>query len=331
MTAPDFPPFRPRFPWLTADLQTVRNHLLKDGPNLARFRSERIEFPLPDGDRLVATWNWPVRERQRPLVWLIHGLTGSQDSLYVRRAAEHLLEQGHPTLRLNLRGAGLSAALCRFSYHAGRSEDLEQAARQLEDRIAGAGMLAIGFSLGGNMLLKHLGEQRTATRFIGAVSVSAPILPKAAQVAIMRPRNFLYHRQILAGLRAETARPNAAITPAQRALLPRVRSVYEYDERFVAPANGFAGADDYYKKTAALPLLPDIAVPTLVIHALDDPWIPATPYREFDWSRNPKLVPLLPKRGGHVGFHASDHRAAWHDRCAATFFAALERSGGRHD
>lgn len=327
MTAPDFPPFRPRLPWITADLQTVRNYLLEDGPSLARFRAERIEFPLPDGDRLVATVNWPERERRRPLVWLIHGLTGSQDSLYLRRAAKHLLAQGYPTLRLNLRGAGPSAPLCRYSYHAGRTEDLEQAVRQLDDRFAGAGMYAVGFSLGGNLLLKHLGEQRTATRFIGAVSISAPILPKAAQVNIMRPRNFLYHRHILAGLREETARPNAAITPAQRALLMRVRSVYEYDERFVAPANGFAGADEYYDKAAALPLLDAIAVPTLVIHALDDPWIPAAPYRDFDWSRNSKLVPLLPERGGHVGFHARDHRAAWHVRCAATFFAALERSG----
>jgi predicted alpha/beta-fold hydrolase len=211
VTAPDFPPFRPRFPWITADLQTVRNYLIEDGPSLARFRSERIEFPLSDSDRLVATLNWPERERQRPLVWLIHGLTGSRDSLYLRRAAEHLLEQGYPTLRLNLRGAGLSAPLCRFSYHAGRSEDLEQAVRRLDDRLAGAGMFAVGFSLGGNMLLKHLGEQRTATRFIGAVSVSAPILPKAAQVRIMRRRNFLYHR------------PGAARSPAARTERLRIR------------------------------------------------------------------------------------------------------------
>jgi uncharacterized protein len=325
VTAPLFPPFRPRLPWITADLQTVRNFLLKDGPNLARFRSERLEFPMPDGDRLVATLNWPERERPRPLVWLIHGITGWQDSLYMRRTAEHLLEQGYPTLRFNLRGAGPSAPLCRFSYHAGRTEDLDLAVRQLEERIAGRGMFAIGFSLGGNLLLKYLGEQGSRAPFRGAVSVSAPIRPKEAQLTIMRPRNLLYHRYILDGLREETARPNAAITAAQRAWLPRVKSVYEYDERFVAPANGFAGADDYYARTAALPLLPAVGVPTLVIHALDDPWIPAAAYRDFDWSRNANLVPLLPDSGGHVGFHAPGHRTAWHDRCATAFFAELER------
>jgi len=322
---PGFPSFRPRFPWITADLQTVRNVLLADAPDLAEFPSERLEFPMPDGDRLVAALNCPVGEPRRPLVWLIHGITGWQDSLYMRRAAQHFLSLGYPVLRLNLRGSGPSAALCRFSYHAGRTEDLELVAAQLDPDLARRGMVAVGFSLGGNLLLKFLGEQGGRAPFQGAVSVSAPIRPKEAQVNIMRLRNTVYHRHILAGLRAETARPNAAITAAQRALLPEIRSVYEYDQAFVAPANRFAGADDYYAKAAAERLLRDIRIPTLVIHALDDPWIPARAYLEVDWSANPNLIPLLPQCGGHVGFHAPGSRVAWHDRCAAAFIAALER------
>lgn len=318
---PEFPPFRPRFPWITADLQTVRNLLLADAADLAPFRAEHVEFPMPDGDRLVGTLNWPQADAGRPLVWLIHGITGWQDSLYMRRAAASYLALGYPTLRFNLRGAGPSASLCRFNYHAGRTEDLDMAVRRLAGRFPGRGMVAVGFSLGGNLLLKHLGEQGSTASFRAAASISAPIVPKQAQLNIMRPRNFVYHRHILTGLREETARPNAAITAEQRALLPRLRSVYEYDARFVAPANGFADADDYYMKAAAEPLLAGIAVPTLLIHALDDPWIPAQPYLEYRWRENAYLVPLLPTRGGHVGFHAPRDAVAWHDRCVAAFFA----------
>lgn len=244
MIRAEFPRFRSRFPWITADLQTIRNVLLADAPDLAQFPAERLEFALPDGDRLVAALNRPHAATRRPLVWLIHGITGWQDSLYMRRAAHHFLSLGYPVLRLNLRGSGPSAALCRFSYHAGRTEDLDRAVAGLDPQLARAGMVAVGFSLGGNLLLKFLGEQGGHSPFLGAVSVSAPIRPKEAQLNIMRPRNTIYHRHILAGLRAETARPNAAITAAQRTLLPAVRSVYEYDEKFVAPANRFARSDE---------------------------------------------------------------------------------------
>lgn len=321
----EFPPFRARLPWFTPDLQTIRNFLLRRTPSLREYRAERIEFPMSDGDRLVATVNWPAGEVRRPLVWLIHGITGWEDSLYLRRSAHHLLRLGHPTLRFNLRGAGPSASTCRFSYHAGRTEDLHAALLQLDGRLAGRGLFAVGFSLGANLLLKYLGEQGHRSLFQGAVSVSAPIVPKAAQLCIMRPRNIVYHRYILQGLKEETDRPNAAIPPEQRARIPRIRSVYEFDETIVAPANGFAGADDYYAKAAALPHLPAVAVPTLFIQALDDPWIPADPYLAFDWSRNRKLVPLISAKGGHVGFHGTGDDVAWHDRCIARFFGELER------
>ncbi len=333
MPVPDagagFPPFRARLPWVTADLQTVRNFLLRNAPDLSAFRAERIEFPMPDGDRLIATVNWPAAGARRPLVWLVHGITGWEDSFYLRRSADHLLRLGYPTLRFNLRGAGPSAGTCRLNYHAGRTEDLHAALLQLDGRLAGRGLFAVGFSLGGNLLLKYLGEQGRRCLFQGAVTVSAPIVPKEAQRCIMRRRNGLYHRYILNGLKEEAARPNAALTPAQRAKLSTIRSVYEFDEAIVAPANGFAGADEYYEKAAALPHLASIGVPTLAIHALDDPWIPARPYLDFDWSRNRKLTPLITEKGGHVGFHGSGDGVAWHDRCIARFFGAIEAPSRR--
>lgn len=96
-----------------------------------------------------------------------------------------------------------------------------------------------------------------------------------------------------------------------------------FDQRFTAPRNGYDGADDYYRRNSSSFFLDGIAVPTLVIQALDDPWIPAEPYRCYDWRGNPSLMPLLPEQGGHVGFLGSDRRSPWHDLVIAQFLAAL--------
>jgi predicted alpha/beta-fold hydrolase len=322
-----FPRFLARPPWIGGDLQTVRNHVRRTAVPLEEFSEERIEFPLPDGDQLVAMLHRPVQESGRPLAILIHGLSGTQDSVYLRRSARHLLSNGFPVLRFNLRGAGPSGPLCRWSYHAGRTEDLHAALMQLDGKLAGRGLLAVGFSLGGNLLLKYLGEQGRRALFLGAVSVSAPILPKQAQLRIMRRRNSRYHRYLLAGVKADFGRANAEMPVNLRAALSEIRTIYEFDDRVVAPINGFDGAEDYYARTASYPLLGRIAVPTLLIHARNDPWIPVKPYLQFDWAGNAKLLPLLPRGGGHVGFHGLGAAAPWHDRCMISFFEGLPRRG----
>jgi len=101
------------------------------------------------------------------------------------------------------------------------------------------------------------------------------------------------------------------------------RSIWEFDEKLVAPRNGYRDAAHYYAENNARRFLPDVRTPTLVVHALDDPWIPGGVYLDFPWSRNASLLPLLPRGGGHVGFHARDDRTPWHDRCIAAFLARL--------
>ena len=314
-----FPRFRSRIPWWGRDLQTLRNHIVKTKVSLADYPDESLEFAMPDGDRLLGIVSRPKEETPRPLAVLIHGLTGSADSAYVRTSARHLLEQGYPVLRLNLRGAGPSMGLCRSRYHAGRSEDLRQVLGQMDGRLAARGLLLVGYSLGGNLMLKYLGEAGRRAIVRGAVSISAPIDLDAARRGLMRRRNHLYHRHLLAGLKLETG--SLALTADERRTLAGVETIFDFDDRILAPRMGFAGAADYYRRAMALPLLPDIRVPTLVIHAQDDPWIPVSTYRDYDWAANPNLVPLLPSRGGHVGFHGRGSAVPWHDRCMALFFA----------
>ncbi len=328
LEADGFPVFRERPPWLGGDLQTLRNALIKRPADLAPWPARRLELAMGDGsgDRLAAALHLPAGDAGRPLAVLIHGLTGCADSRYVRATARNVLQAGYPVLRLNLRGAGASRPLCRFQYHAGKSEDLCDGLRALgalDPGLLRHGLLLAGYSLGANMLLKFLAEHGDAFPIRAAAAVSAPIDLKATQQRIMAPRNALYHGYLLRRMRAEALDGAAEITAGERRAVLGARNIYQFDDAFVAPRSGFAGAEDYYAKCSAAKFLAAIAAPTLVIQALDDPWIPAAPFRRVDWRAKPNLVPLLPPGGGHVGFHGRGSRTAWHDRCMVRFFAAV--------
>jgi uncharacterized protein len=318
-----FPDFVPRPPWWGGDLQTLRNALVGRPERLAAFPPEPLLLPLSDGsdDRLAASMHWPSPRTARPLVVLIHGLTGSEASLYILKSAAALLAAGYPVLRLNLRGAGPSRPLCRFQYHAGWSADLAAAFAALPDAAIRYGLLAVAFSLGGNMLLKFLGEGGVAG-LRGAVAVSAPLDLAESAGRIMARRNRLYHYFLLAQMKRESL-AGREVPPAERATIRTTRTIVEFDDRFTGPRNGYAGATDYYRSNSSEQFLDAITTPTLLIHALDDPWVPAGRYLEHDWRRNPKLVPLLPSQGGHVGFHGRNGDVPWHDLCIAEFFATL--------
>ena len=323
--------FRPRFPWLGADLQTLRNFLVRPRYALDPWPAERLELMMRDdsGDRLVASLH-RAQGAASPLVVLLHGLTGCEDSSYVRASAAFWLARGYAVLRLNLRGAGPSRPLCGDQYHAGRSGDLRDALRALA-AVPGidfeAGLYLVGYSLGANMMLRFLAEEAAAFPVTAAVGVSAPIDLKASQVRLMTARNWLYHRYLLTRMKEEALATPRALSFAERTAILSADTVFAYDEQVVAPRNGFAGADDYYRQCSGLRFLPAITTPTLLVHAKDDPWIPTPAYEHFDWSAHPALTPLLAKAGGHVGFHGRDRDAAWHDLAAAAFFASLDRDG----
>ncbi|MGE0661299.1 MAG: YheT family hydrolase [Reyranellaceae bacterium] len=314
------PKFRPRFPYLTGDLQTLANRFVPPA-SLAHWPGEQLRFAMADGDTLLGTLHRPKKETDRPLALLIHGLTGSADSNYVLDSAAHLLGRGHPVLRLNLRGAGPSRTLCKGQYYAGRSQDLRELLTLLPAALTANGMVAIGYSLGGAMLLKYLGEEGTGSKLMAAATVSSPIDLSATCAHMQRPRNWAYHSYILANMKTEATGTGAGLTAAERAAILRSRSVWEYDEFFIGPRHGFAGAEDYYERNKPLRFLAGIRAPTLMISAADDPWIPVATYKEVDWAGNPALAPLLPSGGGHVGFYAAGDVVRWHDRAIATFLA----------
>ena len=317
------PAFRPRRPWWGPDLQTLRNVFVGPSANAPLADGVRVELPVSDGDTLVGTLQQPEPATERPLAVLIHGLSGSEDSAYMIASAAALLAHGYPVLRLNLRGAGPSRPLCRLQYHAGRSPDLRDALRALDPALLANGSVLVGYSLGANMLLKFLAESGAAFPVRAACAVSAPIDLAAASQRFLHPRNLLYHRALLKAMKREALEEGSAISADERAAVGSVTSILEFDERFVAPRNGYADAAAYYADNMARRFLPEIGIPTLVIHADDDPWIPLEAYATFAWSDHPSLRALLPRGGGHVGFHGAGSPIPWHDRCLLGFFDAL--------
>ena len=317
------PPFRPRFPWWGGDLQTLANRLRPLATTLAPHSSDRLKFPLPDGtgDTLLASLDQPAAPKPgTPLSVLIHGLTGAEDSHYILSMARLLLDRGWRVLRLNLRGAGPSRPLCGQHYYAGRSQDFRVLLSLVPAELARDGIVAVGYSLGGAMLLKYLGEEGDNTPLTAAATVCAPIDLAAACRHMMRPRNRLYHRYILDLMKREATGEGALVSAAERAAILGARTVWEYDDRFIAPRYGFASAPDYYERCRPTRFMSGIRIPTLVLAALDDPWIPGALHRGYDWSSNPSLRPLLPAHGGHVGFHGRDSRQPWSDVVVARFF-----------
>ena len=309
----EVPWFVPRLPWIGGDLQTVRNFMRPPADDLlAPWPGETLSFPMKDdtGDVLLGTLHRPAEDRGRSLVLLLHGLTGSEESSYLRLTARELLASGYPVLRLNWRGAGPSFGKTKAFYHAGRSDDLAAVIRSMSSDLAKNGLAAIAFSLGANVLLKYLAERGAISHLRAAVAVSPPIDLRATQQRIAARRNRRYHHYLLERMKTERPCPDDII------------SILDFDNRVVAPANGFNDALDYYAQCSAGPRLGAIRTPTLIIHAKDDPWIPSSSFRAVDWAKCKNVRLLMPWSGGHVGFHAMGLKRAWHDEVSLRFLTA---------
>ncbi len=321
----DLPPFRPRFPWWNADLQTIAVVLAGYSVDLSPHSSERLCFCMADrsGDILVGMLDRPAEPRaDRPLVILVHGLTGCENSSHVVNAARHLLDRGYRVLRLNLRGCGASRPYCREHYHVGRTADFRRILAQLPDDLTADGVVAVGYSMGGAMLLKYLGEEGSFSPLRAAATICAPLDLLQTAEHMMRPRNWLYHTYLLNDLKKETLAPGGELADEERHVVRMARSLRELDDRFISPRYGFRDAEDYYSLCSPLHYMPEIRVPTMVLAASDDPWIPSSYYRGFKWADNLSLLAVMAEGGGHLGFHAAGSARPWCDTVLEKF---LER------
>ncbi|MFC7048890.1 YheT family hydrolase [Emcibacter nanhaiensis] len=320
----DIPDFVGSKQWGGADLQTMRNTIL--GPPLTlRKAGERLLFDIDGGQKLAGalhTEDETGAPLEKKLVIMIHGIAGSEEASPMVSAAAYLISQGFPVLRLNLRGCGESAKTSHGPYHAGLTEDLVAVLAQLPEKYRDQGVFAYAASLGGNMLLKYLGETGEDSCVTAAVAVSAPLDLAACEQKLMEKRNSLYHGYILHGLKnqanlnlAREGYPEAVTNAALTA-----ETIYEFDDKYVSVIHSLGGADNYYASQSCGQFLDAICRPTLLIEAENDPWVPVQSYEERDWPEDRDITALITSDGGHLGFHTQDNKIPWHERIAALFF-----------
>ena len=323
-------PFRPAAALASPHLQTIGGRLLRRAAP-PPLRRERVD--LPDGDFV----DLDFAERPHadaPLVLLLHGLEGSARRGYALNVYRELAARGIASVGLNFRSCSGEPNRGPRFYHSGDTGDLRHVAALLRARFPHGPLGAIGFSLGGNALLKYLGEEGGAAPFAAACAVSVPYdLSAGADALDATPMGRFYTRIFLKSLIAK-ADAKAALL-ADRCDIERVRaarSFREFDDAATAPLHGFAGAADYYDRSSSRPFLERIRVPTLLLHAADDPFLPGASFPGREAAANPCITVVLTRRGGHVGFIEGPPWAPrfWAEEQAARFFTErFAASAGR--
>ncbi len=293
-------PFRPPRWAQGKHRQTVLAHLFNRARELTDTRFHQIA--LDDSDRLMLQENRPTAGAPSTgTVLLLHGLGGDATSVYMLSAARRFVEIGWPVFRLNLRGAGSGAGLAQRMYHSGLSSDIDATLRWIGANEPARRVVAVGFSMSGNTLLKYLGErgQAAADCLGGAIAVNPPIDLARTVQQLESGSNTLYHHRFTHLLKQQV-RVNRRATGRPDGSRLRCRTIREFDTRFTAPSWGFADANEYYRRASALPRLTSIARPTAVLMCDDDPFVPVEPIESASWPDEVRL--LITRGGGHMGF-----------------------------
>lgn len=326
-------PFRPNRFFRNNHAQTIFGNLYPRRSALTRefAADEKRLFAVAPNARLQAHCRWQTGERRKaPTIVLVHGLEGSANSIYMLGTAAKAFAAGFNVVRLNLRGCGETEHLTETIYHSGMSADLGFVIDELINRDRIERIFLAGFSLGGNMSLKLAGEYgNDAPAELRAVTaISAPIDLAACAEAIRRRSNFVYNRSFLNSL-TERMRRVSKLYPElyDAAGIEQIRSIRDFDQRFTAHYGGFRDADDYYGRSSALQFIKNIRVPTLIIHAEDDPFVPFKAVRHPSISENPFVILLETKHGGHVGFFSNSKTEDrfWAENRIVEFFRLIRR------
>ncbi len=307
LEGPAFPPFEPHPLVRNRHAQTLATALPRRG--LKAFREQAVSrvFEVSRDARLVGLVNRRP-EPDAPVLVLWHGLTGCADGDYMAATAAKAWEAGFHTVRMNMRSCGSTESLSRGLYHAGQSGDVARVCEALVRQEGWRRVHLAGFSLGGNLVLRLAGEygRRPPAWLRSVTAISPPVdLALAVETLEAEPANRIYTHYFLRNLRRLVERKSLLQPDAfDPSLLEGLRSMREFDDRFTAPLGGFHSALDYYRRTSPAPLLPRICVPTLILHARDDTFLPADPLESPEVRANPYLRVVLTEHGGHNAFIA---------------------------
>ncbi|HLW73779.1 MAG TPA: hydrolase [Gammaproteobacteria bacterium] len=288
--------FKPGLLWANRHVQTIVPNVFFPQSKLA-LRRERVE--LPDGDFIDVDWTTGT---DGPIVIVLHGLEGSMRSRYACNIMRQIHALGFRGAFLYFRGCSGEPNRLPIGYHSGFTQDIEYFSGLLKEREPGTSLAAVGYSLGGNVLLKWLGESPSASRLVTCVAVSVPFDLAICSEAIEKGFSRVYMWELMARMRRNAKLKFGHIpSPIPLPDIDSLRTFREFDDAMTAPLHGYLDADDYYTRCSSRPFLKNIKVPTLILHSADDPFMtPAALPRDEELP--PAVRFELSARGGHVGF-----------------------------
>ena len=289
--------------------QAVAGHLWRRDGGEGRFPIERRLFQTEPDVQVLVVSQRPDGPAAGEIV-MVHGLEGSGEAGYIRSLSAAALAAGFAAHRFHMRTCGGTERLCRTLYHAGLTSDLLAVLRQLRGEGRAPAFL-VGFSLGGNVVLKLAGELGESARPLvgGVCAVSTPLDLAACAHRIAQPANRLYERRFVRRMRARLL----ATGRYQERNFRGLRSVREIDDRFTAPSFGFGDAANYYRTQSAIHYVEGIRVPVLLIQARDDTFVPFEIFGSGAVRANPSIEVLATDHGGHLGFIGRRPHRFWAD------------------
>jgi predicted alpha/beta-fold hydrolase len=323
--------FRPRRFLINGHLQTIAGNYLARINNLPLPEDQVVEVSPATANQIASQvlchCHWQPEEVRttRPTAIIVHGLEGSSESQYVVGNANKLWRAGSNVIRMNMRNCGGTEALSPTLYHSGLSNDVLMVMNFFVERYGLRSMSLIGYSMGGNLVLKLAGELGTTApavlRSVIGVSPAVDLQPSAD--ALHLPQNRLYELKFLHNL-LRRFRRKAVLFPRayDRNRATGIRSLREFDDRITALYSGFTSADDYYYRAAAARVLDRIAVPALILHALDDPFVRLSDESRDKMNANPNITLMESRHGGHCAFlaePASDYDGYWAEHTLLRF------------
>ncbi len=287
-----------------------------------RYRRERIA--TPDDDFLDLDW---AETGSKKLAVVCHGLEGDSRRPYMLGMARALNRRNWDVLAWNYRSCGGEINRRLRFYHSGETDDLQAVIRHAAGSHRYEEMALVGFSAGGNMVLKFAGEQgREIPDLIRKVAAfSVPCDLTSGDHWLARPSNRLYLKRFLRTLHEKVSAKMQAMPDAiSDCHFRNVKTFREFDNAYTAPHFGFRNAEDYWEKSSCKPFLAKIRIPALIVNALDDPFLPAECYPIAESADNPLISLVIPKSGGHVGFVSFDGSGEyWSEKLAGSFVAGM--------
>ncbi|MFS4454574.1 YheT family hydrolase [Maribacter sp. 2304DJ31-5] len=284
-------------------------------------KRERIN--LPDGDFLNLDWSFSSRKASKATV-LLHGLEGNAQRSYMLGSAKILARSGHDVCAVNFRGCSGEPNLKYHSYHSGATKDLRSVLHHIVHTKEYNEIYLKGFSLGGNLLLKYLGEGNPVPQQLkGAMAISVPCQLADSLTQLLSFKNILYAIRFKKNL-LEKLRAKQKVFPdlISNADIARVKTLKDFDDIYTSKAHGYADAMDYYAQCSSLQFLASITVPTLIVNAQNDSFLGEACYPVEEARRSKSVFLEIPEYGGHVGFYGPNGFTYTEQR-AVEFFAGL--------